>query len=1037
MGSFRPRGAEQETSTAHGPPAAFSSEPVVQQFLARVQEAPQRIALVVPEGRGQPRKEVSYEALAAKVRSLAAELSRLRVQRGGVVALALDRGEHQVVAVYATMMLGAAWVPLDPAAPSRRAEEVLRDCSPALLLHQDDADGIRLAACATALGVAAAACATDGSASLVAKIDAQQDVAATEVNGFGKVVNVDKDERALIIYTSGTTGRPKGIEYSHAMLSHGAGAVAELMGLSSSSVAFLKTPYIWAVVEWEFFPVLISGGRLVIGSPTAHKDPQYMAATIHRERVDSLVVAPDVLDVLLEVHEASSELRSLRHVITVGAGLPVALADRFARARQLEASLHNVYGASESSCTVWTLPPEGFDASQWPNRAPVGRPQPGCSVYILDDDLVSVAPGDVGELCFGGQLALGYLDQPELTAQKFLEHPEFGRVYRTGDLARWRLGVIELTGRKDRQVKIRGVRVEPEEIEASLRAFRRFQPMAATAVSAARADTGADADDAHAAARRSGAEPLLSAGFAPGQGGSHTLGGASATAGDLEEARLGLSHVACVASVGQTRELVAFVSPELRQEELEAVRSHLADTLPPYYIPKHIFSKPSLPLLPNGKVDLRSLEEEAGSLVESASAGAGGALVMDSLGRMRNMSRAAILETKVIHRCYAYWMIGVMCDHWNVCGEIGGFCFVENMKGVVPPWVELFMRQVGNDQDMYGFIFLGALQDSRQAGTEGPPRLKLGYADVFCFAVYLLVAWPIPQVLMSIFGADSGIINSACSSNWVQSGCSGHRWYLFMIVWCHVCMAVCQLLRIPGWLQALGHFALGLFGPSKWYDPCGAAVPKWTKWVFAWVIPYADFSRQTGEVECPIMYDWIQWYVFFYVAAFYYSRQGMRLVTALVQRLGCNSAAWAVAAFGAASLLGATQAAFHYPNRIFEQGVGGKDFEWWYVPLELGVNVLQPLLVALSMAWFPFDLSWWGNTTLGTYSSHFYFFEYMMMHVPKLLQWLQPVQGLPQLLVLLALPIAYATTAGPLFHFLLLSPGMLARRLGKLRRRSP
>merc|ERR1712232_1290941 len=130
-------------------------------------------------------------------------------------------------------------------------------------------------------------------------------------------------------------------------------------------------------------------------------------------------------------------------------------------------------------------------------------------------------------------------------------------------------------------------------------------------------------------------------------------------------------------------------------------------------------------------------------------------------GRMRNLSKAAILENQVIHRCYAYWGLGVITDHWNLCGEVGPYCMVENLKGFVPPWVELFMRQVGNDQTMFGFIFLGALQDSRPPSGETRIWMRLGYADIFCGVVYLCMGFPIPQILHAVMGDT--LINSPCS----------------------------------------------------------------------------------------------------------------------------------------------------------------------------------------------------------------------------------------------------------------------------------
>jgi hypothetical protein len=641
----------------------------------------------------------------------------------------------------------------------------------------------------------------------------------------------------------------------------------------------------------------------------------------------------------------------------------------------------------------------------------------------MDDKLEPVPTGQTGELCFGGQLATGYFGMPQLTAEKFLHSETLGRIYRTGDLARWKQGVIEICGRADRQVKIRGVRVEPEEVESALKGFRRpLRAVRQGSFLSSSATGRAALIDAEAPAPTDAAQ-----------------GGA-------------LIHVGCVATTGASPELVAFVSPALDPEEMKLLKEHLAAKLPTYYQPKYIYSMEELPLMPNGKVNLRALVEEATSNVERE--GLAGEQVLDSLGRMRNMSKAQITETQVIHRCYAYWMIGVMSDHWNLCGMGGAYCAVENIKGVVPPWVELFMRQLGNDQDMFGFIFLGALQDSQMPPGQTKIRMKIGYGTLFSFAVYLMIAFPIPQLITLIFGnvsnGTTGITNYGCDSNWPSASCSGHRWYLFMVVYCHICIALCQLLRMPGWLQAMGHFALCLFASGDiatgggWGDLCsaGLGLPKWLRWVCCWVFPYADVQElPSGEylTHCPVMYNWIEWYALFYVLAFYYSRPGMKLVTGLVERAGCNSSTWAIAAFATSSVLGSMQAAFHYPNTIVESGIGGPGFKWWYVPLEFGVNSLQPLLVALSMAWLPFNTTWWGNTTLGNYSVHFYFMMWMVQHVPNVLTWMSDhnLQGLPQVMVLVAIPFFFQSTLGAAFHYLLLTPSMIARRLQKMIRRRP
>jgi hypothetical protein len=343
---------------------------------------------------------------------------------------------------------------------------------------------------------------------------------------------------------------------------------------------------------------------------------------------------------------------------------------------------------------------------------------------------------------------------------------------------------------------------------------------------------------------------------------------------------------------------------------------------------------------------------------------------------------------------------------------------------------------------MFGFIFLGALQDSQMAPGQKKPRVKLGYADVFCFSVYLAVAFPIPQIMSyflgSAVGEDGGLMNWGCEDGWASSHCSGHRWYLFMIVYSHVCCAIGQMLGMPGWLQGIGHLALASFGPNEYWDICDSkfGLPKWVKWVACWVFPYANgASLPDGSymATCPVFYDWIEWYVLFYVLAFYYSRPGMKWITGLIERAGLNSPAWAMAAFGCASLIGAANAAFHYPNQILETGISGDGFRWWFIPLEFGVNTVQPLLVALSMAWFPFNLKYWGNSTLGNYCVHFYFMIWMVPTLRSILIWMggHGLQGVPQVVAMLAIPFAFMSTFGALFHYALLTPGFALQHAQK------
>mmetsp|Transcript_73486 Transcript_73486/g.135764 ORF Transcript_73486/g.135764 Transcript_73486/m.135764 type:complete len:1050 (-) Transcript_73486:32-3181(-) len=938
--------------TAYGPSVQLPSEPVTVQFLKKSMANGGHVALVAMEKENATRYELpyeglagkvrenaarfelTYEALASKVNNLAKNLLASGVGHKHIVLLALDRGAQQIAAIYATMLCGAAWVPVDTAVPESRFQELLQDINPSLVVHHEDAIGLRVASWSQDVGVRTATTS-----------DLQVKTTGSDWWLSPISINVKMDDCALVIYTSGTTGKPKGIMYSHAMINHGANAVADLMEMSQESIAFLKTPYMWAVVEWELFPALIRGGRLVVGSANVHKEPKNMADTILAEQVTSLVMAPDVLDLILDVHEQGSQLESLQHVISVGAALPVALANRFTKMSRISAKLHNVYGASESSCTVWTVPQIGVSAS-WGKRAPVGKPQMGCCAWVLDEDLKKVPTGQTGELCFGGQLALGYFKMPELTAEKFIVHPEFGHIYRTGDLARWRAGVLEICGRRDRQVKISGVRVEPEEVESALRAFR--QPKAA--------------------------DPEAVSGFTS------------------------LKHVACVATTASSPELVAFVSPTMSDAHVKVLKEYLESKLPRYYLPKYIFPRDSLPLLPNGKVNLRMLVEDADKSVEISSAD----VVMDSLGQMKSMSRGMILENQVMQRCYSYWMLGVVIDHWYGCG------MVPNLKtcGIVAsgleyghlvrPWVDFALAQIGNYQCMLGFVFFGALQKTRpKPGEEANLRLTLGYEDVFVLVVYLI---------MGMFDPD-----------WDYNE---HRWYLYMVFHAHVCIYIGQRLRLPGWLQVGLGFFFYMTEETINFNPCQRYnLPHWLEYVLDVIFPYSDHRIH----HCPLHVGYVMQFEVMYIAAFYYGRRAMNSVTRVISQMGLNTAVWGVVAAGVSMVTGAAWMSFKHFS-AFETDPVHSAVKWI-------VFVVQPGMLALSMVWFPFDMSWWGNAALSTYISHVYFARWFHFHgLHHILKAVHYKHTLLQLLALLFFPMAYCTIVGPFLQYYVVVPLVQAIR---------
>jgi len=783
------------------------------------------------------------------------------------------------------------------------------------------------------------------------------------------------------------------------------------------------------------FPALVLGAKLVITSPSGHKSPEYLATTISSFKVSTLMITPQVMDLVLDIHEAqraARPLRSVTHIVTVGEPLTCALANR--TMQQLpQVHMHNFYGASESSCTVYTVPKEGIDLSIFPSKAPAGRPQPHSAVYVMkaeqqpptpeqladgeegDIKLTPVPTGERGEICFGGVLAACYWKHDDLTAQKWIETDSYGTLYRTGDLGQWRAGQLEVVGRVDRQVKIRGVRVEPEEVEAVLKKYM-VQSMDALF------QEDSESFDTE------------EAGVSGGLG-----------------MRLALKDVAVVASA-EPSELVAFVSQREGVQEVteDGLRAHCTANLTPSYVPKFFVILDELPKLPNGKNDLGKLKEMSNLHVADA-----GEMVMDSLGQMKKLSKWAILENAVIHRCYAFWMIGVLTDHYMRCaidaysdGSYAPFCTILSREKV-KPWTEILIRSFfGNDQDMFGFIMLGAYQDARPATQNGKPKVNLGMKDVFVFIVYMLMALPIPQLMHYLFqgwawplywegGVEAPDFKEMWGWDYMQrnSNTSDHRWYLLMILQTRIFMQIGEKINCPGWLQAALYFLTCVVDYPEGdyaFDICEkrAHAPTYVLYIFSWI--FRNFGSNAGDQDdvagCPIVWRWVQWYGFFYVLCFHYLRPLVNFVLAAVPDK-LKTPTWGAAAFGLSQMIGVTMALFHYPNDVLEGGsASGAGFfaKYRWAWLEFGVDFFQPALIAISMVFLPLNLAWWGNTTLGCYVFHFYFKD-------QAGQWSWSLanafafdnSGLLLFFALIGMCLLFTSILGPAGHYLLLSPTLI------------
>ncbi|WP_236186684.1 AMP-binding protein, partial [Pseudomonas juntendi] len=316
---------------------------------------------------------------------------------------------------------------------------------------------------------------------------------------------------AYVIYTSGSTGLPKGVMNEHAGVVNRLLWMQDAYGLDAADVVLQKTPFSFDVSVWEFLWPLQTGARLVMARPGGHRDPEYLREVITREHVTTLHFVPSMLDVFLSstapvagaatqapVGAASCRERAaqrpqdfqadtitagaaaqpdhnpmprlpLVRVICSGEALPGNLVRRF-HAQLPTVELHNLYGPTEAAVDV-----SAWHCTSAPDNTPIGKPIANTTLYILDDQQQPVPQGVAGELYIGGvQVARGYLNRAELTAERFIDDPFVpgARLYRTGDLARHLPdGNIEYLGRNDDQVKLRGLRIELGEIQAGLTAI--------------------------------------------------------------------------------------------------------------------------------------------------------------------------------------------------------------------------------------------------------------------------------------------------------------------------------------------------------------------------------------------------------------------------------------------------------------------------------------------------------------------------------------------------------------------------------------
>ncbi|WP_329388349.1 non-ribosomal peptide synthetase/type I polyketide synthase [Streptomyces sp. NBC_01716] len=407
-------------------------------FEEQVRRAPDAIALIGAD------QEISYGELDTRANRLARRLRAQGAERGTRVAVLLPRGPQLITALLGVLKSGAAYLPIDPSAPTGQLSALLNDGTPVLLLTS---------------GTALARHPELTSRPPLHLMDQEADDTLPPEPLENRA---GPEDPAYCIHTSGSTGRPKGVVLPHR-------GPANLVRQHLQRHAPLRTLQ-WTspsfdVSVQEIFTTLASGAALVLIDDAVRHDPAAVAEAVRRHEVQRMFIPCTPLKYLIG---AGPRLPSLREVFSAGEALQLTAAFRRFLTAHPHCELYNQYGPTETSIIVTSHRVEP-DREEWP---PIGTPVPGAHIVLRDGAGEEVPVGAVGEIHVGGvPVAYGYHDRPKETAAAFLDDGAGGLSYRTGDLGRWRTdGTLQYCGRVDDQVKIRGHRVEPGETQAALTA---------------------------------------------------------------------------------------------------------------------------------------------------------------------------------------------------------------------------------------------------------------------------------------------------------------------------------------------------------------------------------------------------------------------------------------------------------------------------------------------------------------------------------------------------------------------------------------
>ena len=413
---------------------------------------------------------LTYADFEARANRLAHYLRGLGIGPNSIVGAWLPRSPDHAIAALAVLKAGGTYLPLDPAYPVDRIRVLLADSRASVVL------GLRpwledLRASGTV------AVAIDSDAASIAGRPADRVEAPT-----------GPDDLAYILYTSGSTGKPKGVQVPHRAIVNHVRWRQHSVPLTPTDAVLQGIPVGFDPSVWEVFGPLSAGARLVVPEHGEERDAGALVRFLGDHGITAIQVVPSMLHALLE-HPSVDRCRELRLVFCGGEPLPSAIAKRFSAL--LDAELHHLYGPTEATIDATHMVYRG-DVEH--TNLPIGRPIANGRVLILDERLEPVPIGVPGEIFIGGTgVARGYHGQPDLTAERFIDDPFLPgeRLYRSGDRGRWLPdGTIAFVGRIDRQVKVRGVRTEPGELESVLNGHPAVREAAAVPVDSDEGVTG-------------------------------------------------------------------------------------------------------------------------------------------------------------------------------------------------------------------------------------------------------------------------------------------------------------------------------------------------------------------------------------------------------------------------------------------------------------------------------------------------------------------------------------------------------------------